>query len=143
MASPSSSGGWPRAKPARLLIGFLLFQQCLAMGCAESASQRARRLEPMLAQAGSRIVPANTPARTERLSQMTPLKLKYVSRNGKSSYWFADPDVCHCLYVGSQHNYDEFQQFKQERAQTVTQESEQRIYDEFMASPAGEVFYGE
>jgi hypothetical protein len=72
-----------------------------------------------------------------------PFKLKYVSRNGKRSYWFADPDVCHCLYVGSQHNYDEFQQFKQKRAEAVTQANEQRIYDEFMASPAGEVFYGQ
>jgi hypothetical protein len=131
------------SKTAGLLIGFLVFQQCLAMVCAESACQRARRLEPMLTQAGFRVVPADTPARTERLRQMTPLKLKYLSRNGKWSYWFAYPDVCHCLYVGSQHNYGELQQFKQERAEAVTQENEQTIYDEFMASPAGEVFYGE
>lgn len=74
---------------------------------------------------------------------MTPLKVSYYSRNGKRSYWFADPYVRQCLYVGSEQNYDEFQQLEQERAQEVTQEYDQRNFDQFMASPASQVFYGE
>jgi hypothetical protein len=120
-----------------------LIVQCLGIGCSESSDQRARRLEPMLAQAGFRVVPANTPARAQRLSEMTPLKVSYFSRHGKRSYWFADPYVCQCLYVGSEQNYEEFQQLKQEAAQEVTQENEELKYEQFMASPANQVFYGQ
>jgi hypothetical protein len=129
--------------PARLMMFVFLIVQCITMGCAESSASRAQRLEPMLSQAGFRAVPANTPARVDKLNEMTPLKVSYFSRNGKPSYWFADPYVCHCLYVGSEQNYDEFRQQQQERAQQVTEESEQRSYEQFMASPPNEIFFGQ
>ena len=132
-----------RANPTRLLIVFFVILQGLAMGCAESSHQRAERLEPMLAQAGFRVIPANTPARTQKLSEMTPLKVSYFYRNGNPSYWFADPYVCHCLYVGSEQNYNKFHELEQEPAQEVTQESDQQQYEQFMASPASQVFYGQ
>jgi hypothetical protein len=125
------------------MISVFLISQCFALGCTESSAQRAQRLEPMLTQAGFRVVPANTPARAQRLSQMTPLKVSYFYRNGKPSYWFADPYVCNCLYVGSEQNYEQFQQLKQESAQEVTEENDQRNYEQFMASPAAQVFYGQ
>jgi len=142
-SSPCSSGGLRRASPTRLLITFFFTLQCFAIGCAESSNQRAQRLEPMLAQAGFRVVPANTPARAQRLNDMTPLKVNYFSSNASRSYWFADPYVCHCLYVGSEQNYSKFQELEQEPAQEVRQESDQRNYEEFMASPASQVFYGQ
>jgi hypothetical protein len=143
MSSLSSSKSFPVVSPASLMGFLFLLLQCLAIGCTESSTQRAQRLEPMLMEAGFREVPANTPARAEKLSQMTPLKVSYFARHGKSSYWFADPYVCHCLYVGSEHNYQQLQQLKQERAEEVTQENDQRNFEQFMASPAGQVFYGE
>jgi hypothetical protein len=94
------------------MIFVFLILQCLAIGCAESSEERAQRLEPMLTQVSFRAVPANTPARTQKLSKMTPLKVSYFSRKGNPSYWFADPYVCHCLYVGGEQNYDEFQQLE-------------------------------
>jgi hypothetical protein len=100
-------------------------------------------MERMLMQAGFRAVPADTPTRVERLNQMSALKLTYFSRNGNASYWFADPYICHCLYAGSQQNYDEFQQLQQERAEELADQNEQQTYEEFMTSPAGEVFYGQ
>jgi hypothetical protein len=125
----------------------LLLLNVLAGGCAESHTERARRLEPMLAQAGFRTVPANTPTRSQKLGEMTPLRISHVSRNGKLSYWFADPYVCHCLYVGNEQNFDQFEQLKEakqeEQSQEVTDMAEQTKYEQFMNSPAGGVFYGE
>jgi hypothetical protein len=119
-----------------VLLGVLLILECLAIGCAESSEQRARRLEPMLTQAGFRVVPANTPTRLQRLADITPLRMSHVSRNGTSSYWFADPYVCHCIYVGGQ---QEYQQFEQQKAQAA----DQQRFEQFMASPANQVLYGQ
>ena len=128
-------------------ICLLIFLTGMVGGCAESSTERAQRLEPMLAQAGFRMVPANTAARSEKLSELTPLRMNYLSHNGNPSYWFADPYVCHRLYIGTEQNYGQFQQLKQggqeEQAQQVTDMSEQAKYEEFMNSPAGEVFYGQ
>ena len=116
-------------------------------GCAESNAERANRLEPMLAQAGFRIVPANTPAQSQKLSDMRPLQISYLSHKGKLSYWFADPYVCRCLYVGDKANYDQFEQLKQanqeDQAQEVTDMAEQAKYQEYMNSPVGGMFYGQ
>lgn len=128
-------------------VYLLLLLSVLIGGCAESHTERAQRLEPMLAQAGFRMVPADTAARTQKLADMTPLRMNYVSRNGKLSYWFADPYVCHCLYVGNEQNYSQFQQLKQteqeEQAQEVMDMTEQTKYEEYMNSPAGGIFYGQ
>jgi hypothetical protein len=126
----------------------VLFLGFIAGGCAESHSERAQRLEPMLAQAGFRMVPANTPAREQKLSDLTPLRINHMPQNGKRSYWFADPYVCHCLYVGNEENFEQFKQLKQqtnqqEQAQEVTDMAEQTKYQEFMNSPAGSIFYGQ
>jgi len=122
---------------------------CVLGGCAESHAQRAQRLEPMLSQAGFRAVPADTPARVERLNQMKPLKVSYFSQNGKPVYWFPDPYVCHCLYRGNQQSYENYQEIKaqasseQEDAEAADDQASQRAFMEFMASPANQVFYGE
>jgi len=125
----------------------LLVLGILVAGCAESNARRANRLEPMLAQAGFRMVPANTPAQSQKLSDMTPLRINYLSHNGKLSYWFADPYVCRCLYVGDKANFDQFAQLKQanqdEQAQEVTDMAEQAKYQEYMNSPVGGMFYGQ
>jgi hypothetical protein len=142
MTVPTS--GWsPAVYYADLMTVFLILMQCLTVGCAESSQGRARRLESILTQAGFRAVAANTPARESKLAEMTPLKLNYFTRNGKASYWFADPYVCHCLYVGDEQNYKQFEQVEQERAEEFAQQTDERNYNEFMASPAAEVFYGE
>jgi len=91
----------------------IILVSVLAGGCAESHVERAQRVEPMLAQAGFRMVPANTPTRTQKLAYIVPLRMSYVSRDGKLSYWFADPYVCHGIYVGNEQNYSQFEQLKQ------------------------------
>jgi hypothetical protein len=126
----------------RRIICFILISQTLVIGCAETNTQRAQRLGPMLTEAGFHMVPANTPARLQRLKDMTPLKMSYVSRNGKVFYWFPDPYVCDCIYVGNQREYLAYEQLKQENAEQA-QPSDEQAYEQFMASPAGQVFYGD
>ena len=133
--------------PMPRVICVLSIFLALVSGCAESTTQRAQRLGSMLTQAGFRMVPANTPTRLQRLSEITPLTMSYMSRNGARSYWFSDPYVCHCIYVGNQQDYQTFEQLKeQESAERRAEEgpvADQASYDQFMASPASQVFYGQ
>ena len=86
---------------------------CLVGGCAENPTERAQRLEPMLAAAGFKLHPADTAERRDSLKARTPLKVRYSVRDdGKVYYWFADPVVCQCLYVGSQSNYQKYEQIR-------------------------------
>ena len=124
-------------------ITYVIFGlQIVVAGCAESRTGRAQRLEPMLTQAGFRMVPANTPARRLRLSELTPLKINYVSRNGTLSYWFSDPYVCDCIYVGNQQQNNAYERLKQESAELISG-AEQEKYDEYMAGPASQIFHGQ
>lgn len=94
-------------------LGALLLIVSL-MGCStqETPTQRAQRIEPMLAAAGFHVHPADTPARIQNLQTMTPLKVSFAPKDGKMRYWFADPVYCQCLYVGNQETYDRYQQIR-------------------------------
>lgn len=119
-------------------------------GCAETPQQRAQRLEPLLTQAGFHQIPADTPARLELL-QTSPLKMQHSLKSGKERYWFSDPYLCQCLYVGNEQSYQKYQQLKaelkesekaSERAEEAGNMESQRAYDEMIASPSGAMFYG-
>jgi hypothetical protein len=84
-------------------------------GCAETPRQRAHRLEPMLSAAGFHMVPADTAQRQQELASHTPLKMRYYFANGKPHYWFADPYVCNCVYVGNEASFQQYQQLRLEQ----------------------------
>jgi hypothetical protein len=84
-------------------------------GCAETPRQRAHRLEPMLSAAGFHMVPADTAQRQQELASHTPLKMRYYFANGKPHYWFADPYVCNCVYVGNEASFRQYQQLRLEQ----------------------------
>lgn len=96
----------------RLALALSLGVFCAIAGCAETSEHRAQRLEPILSEAGFHIMSADTPARADELNGMTPLKIRYFSQGGKTHYWFADPVVCHCLFVGNEKAYQRYQQIK-------------------------------
>ncbi|MGH8012018.1 MAG: hypothetical protein ACREQ4_05925 [Candidatus Binataceae bacterium] len=116
--------------------------------CAPSASERAHQLEPMLSAAGFRMYPADTPARMDELKSLTPLKMRYYPYKGKLHYWFADPKVCHCIYIGNAEDYQEFEKLKleqervknEERAAEMNQEAAQQEQMNFMMWPMGPFF---
>ncbi|HZP44129.1 MAG TPA: hypothetical protein VFB15_00630 [Candidatus Binataceae bacterium] len=91
----------------------LLAALILLAGCAETPQEKADRLEPMLAAAGFRMVPVDTPRKQAIFSSLTPLKLTYhFNKEGQPVYWFADPYDCNCLYLGDSKAYQQFQQMK-------------------------------
>ncbi|HEY2526146.1 MAG TPA: hypothetical protein VGI29_13870 [Candidatus Binataceae bacterium] len=93
----------------------LALAAALVAGCSmfqETPQQRAQRIEPMLAAAGFRMLPADTPARVAETERLTPLKVRYYFDNGKPRYWFNDPVSCHCVYVGGEKNYQQYEQIR-------------------------------
>ena len=126
----------------RLLVAIFLIGA--GVGC-ESAAQRAQRMEPLLSQAGFNVVQADTPARIEKLNNIKPGKLSYFPVNGKSVYWFADPDVCKCVFRGTEQNYQQYQALatEQERAEALDDYATQQAYTDYMGGAANQVFYGQ
>ncbi|MGH7988465.1 MAG: hypothetical protein ACREQX_19555 [Candidatus Binataceae bacterium] len=116
--------------------------------CAETATERADRLEPMLSAAGFHMFPADTAARMAELKSLTPLKVRYYPYKGKLHYWFADPKVCHCIYIGNAEDYQEFEKLRlkqerveqEERAAEMNQEAAQQEQMNFMMWPMGPFF---
>ena len=73
-------------------------------GCAALRNQRAADSEEILAQAGFERAPLDTPG----------LPARQLVQSG-SSYTFADPDFCHCMYVGGEREYAQLQKLRAER----------------------------
>jgi len=78
----------------------------------ETPQQSAQRIEPMLSAAGFHMLPADTPARVAETQHLTPLKVRYYFDNGKPRYWFNDPVSCHCVYVGGEKNYQQYERIR-------------------------------
>jgi hypothetical protein len=107
-------------------VGMWMAALVMAVGiaaCAETPKQRANRIEPMLAAAGFRMRPATTPEQADDLKSRTPLKVRYTLKDDHPRYWFADPVVCNCLYVGNEADY---QRYEALRIQQRTAQEEQQ-----------------
>ena len=107
----SGAGRSPRWFAAAV---FAIAMVALLAGCflQETPQQRAERIEPMLAAAGFHMLPADTPERIAETQRLTPLKLRYYIDNGKPRYWFNDPVNCHCVYVGGEKNYQQYERIR-------------------------------
>jgi hypothetical protein len=120
-----SISGSPAARSVyRGMLRFAIVVMLLSWvvtGCAETPQQRARRLEPLLSAAGFHMAPADTPQRQQELASHTPLKMRYYFANGRPHYWFADPYLCDCVFVGREAEYQKYQQLKLQQ-QMVGQE---------------------
>ena len=101
-------------------------------GCAtqETPQQRAARIEPMLSAAGFHVNAADTPEKYDALSKLTPFNLKFYPHNGKLHYWFADPLDCRCIFIGTQQNYDNYQQIRMSQQAAQEQEEAARMNED-------------
>src|SRR6185437_11825429 len=82
------------------------------------ASNEVPDTESMLAAAGFAMEPATTPELTAQLQSLPPHRLLMqapTEKGGQLAYVYADPDACHCLYVGGPSNYQYFQQLVVQR----------------------------
>jgi hypothetical protein len=80
-------------------------------GCA-SDSELHKDTERMLIAAGFQVEPADTPQKQEQLRALPPHTLLPVPVGAGETidYVYADPDLCHCLFVGNSKAYQTFAQ---------------------------------
>jgi len=121
----------------KLLASMLIMAAaCAAPGCAETPRQRAKRIEPMLSAAGFHMHQADTPQRQEELNSRTPLKVRYYVRDGKPHYWFADPTICQCIYIGTEHNYQNYEQIRLQQRTAQREEAAAMMNEELPVTSA-------
>ncbi len=99
-----------RARCVVLLATILTVAACATMRRNEAAST-----EDLLAAAGFQMRPADTPEQVAALASMPREKLVVRSKDGNVVYTYADPDKCHCLYVGGPKEYAALQQMTIQR----------------------------
>jgi hypothetical protein len=85
------------------------------IGCAAIQSKNTLDQERVLAAAGFRMKPADTPEKLHNLLLLPQQQVVYHEREGKEVYLFADATTCRCLYVGSQKAYYRYQRLAMEK----------------------------
>ncbi len=85
---------------------------CAGLGLAGCATTQdlVQGQENMLAAAGFVVRPANTAERQQAMATLPADKIVQRVRDDTVAYLYADPVVCHCLYVGGQGAYGRYQQ---------------------------------
>ncbi|SMF95955.1 hypothetical protein SAMN02949497_3333 [Methylomagnum ishizawai] len=94
----------------------------LLAACAQFRDSDTRLTENHLFTAGFKIMEANTPERQGMLNGLAPETLTRVPRPEAVYYIYADPDICSCLYVGRETEFDKLQALLRER-----QDSDRRM----------------
>ena len=95
---------------AYLAIALLALSACAAIHRQEAADS-----EVLLKQAGFQARAADSPERQQDLVKMPLRQIVERDQKGTPEYIFADPDNCHCLYVGGQKEYAKLQELRQQR----------------------------
>ncbi|HXJ81117.1 MAG TPA: hypothetical protein VMS64_20860 [Candidatus Methylomirabilis sp.] len=88
-------------------------------GCASMQQDQASDTEQLLAAAGFKARPADTPQKLAHLETLQPFKLIARSKGDQFVYTYADPKYCRCLYAGGPKAYQELQRLKLERQQAA------------------------
>lgn len=104
---------WPRGKAAQLLpmMKFILplaLAAALLTGCAAIQKAEHDSTEKMLAAAGFKILPANTPQRQTALAQLKPYTVSRQFRGDKVYYVYPDNNG-NFAYIGDQAAYSAYQ----------------------------------
>jgi hypothetical protein len=93
--------------PMRLWLAASLL--LAAAGCAAPPTPVAQKGE-MLAAAGFQVRVADSPHRVEQMKRLPPNTVVTRVRNGQKVYLYSDPPGCNCVYLGTQQNWDAYQQ---------------------------------
>jgi hypothetical protein len=80
-----------------------------ATGCVTIRRHEVQDAEQVRAASGFHMKRANTPEKVADLRSVPPRRLLPQERDGRLYYVYADPEVCRCLYVGTQAQYQEYQ----------------------------------
>jgi hypothetical protein len=99
----------------------LLALAAMLHACASLQQQQVQATENLLAAAGFKIRPADTPQKMSHLTTLQPFKLIGRSKDGQFVYTYADPEFCKCLYAGGPKEYQEFERLKFQKQQAATE----------------------
>jgi len=81
----------------------------LGSSCATMEADRARDTEQLLAAAGFKVRPADTPEQLAHVKTLTQHKLVPHEKNGTVYYVYADATTCRCVYWGPEEAYQRYQ----------------------------------
>jgi hypothetical protein len=109
-----------RQQQLTLLPEALLLAVPMLLSAACAAIQRfeARDTERMLVAAGFHMRLADTPESQEDLRSIPPHRIVSRTKDGNVVYMYADPDNCHCIYLGGSREYSEYERRRVERETT-------------------------
>jgi hypothetical protein len=99
-----------------------------AAGCATPPVPRG----DMLVAAGFQVRVADSPHRVDQMKRLPPNKFVTRVRNGQTVYLYSDPPGCNCVYLGTQQNWNAYQQQRAARQmakEEVTAAEEQAEWD--------------
>ncbi len=111
-----------------LRIGSTLAALAVCAGVA-SCSGPVQTKEDLMAAAGFKLVPANTPQRQASLAALPPHKFVHQVRDNVVIFVYADPTICDCMYVGNQAVYDRYRQTVLARNIANEQQMQQMMAD--------------
>jgi hypothetical protein len=94
----------------RLVATLLILVGALG-GCAAMERQQAADTEKLLVAAGFRMRLADSAERQQDLAKMPPREVVIHRHGAKNVYTYADPQNCHCLYVGGAKAYAKYREF--------------------------------
>jgi hypothetical protein len=97
-------------------------------GCA-TKSERVTNKEDLLAAAGFSAVPASTAERQKQMASLPPNHFLTKTQNDKLAYFYADPLVCNCIYIGDQAAYGRYRQEVFQRKIASEQQLTAESYD--------------
>src|SRR5207247_11370413 len=86
---------------------FIVVIALTVAGCATMPRGETRSVEQMLTAAGFQMKVADTPEKAADLRTFPTRKMTVQRRGAASYYIYADPDVCHCVYVGTAAQYQD------------------------------------
>ena len=87
--------------------GALLLAVPVLLGAACAVIQR--DTERMLVAAGFHMRPEDSTELQDDLRSIPPHRLVSRTKDGNVVYMWSDPDRCHCIYVGGNKEYSEYQ----------------------------------
>jgi hypothetical protein len=98
---------------AILPLGVFPLGTLMTLTACETEAQRIEHQDRVLVMDGFQKRPADTPERREALARL-PVN-HFVQRvDGNTVFYiYSDPTVCHCIYVGTQHAYDNYKADRQ------------------------------
>lgn len=108
-----------RPRPPHLVrhggVALLLLLSLGFVAACQTPQQRIEHHEDNLAAAGFIVRPANTPERQAMLQRLPPHKFVQRVNGDTVHYVYADPQVCGCLYVGTQQAYNQYKRDQQQK----------------------------